>query len=265
MLRASGYGARDIAKPIASIRESGCELATHGINAWLTAAEAGKEMQEVRAGSGGSECGIRMHWLYFDEESPVALEQAGVSFDSTLGYRDTVGFRSGTTQVFKPFNVERLLELPLTVMDTALFYPAYLNLTQAEAVPILNEMIAKVAALGGCITVNWHDRSLAPERQWEESYRVLLNELKRHGAWFATGSEATAWFRKRRSAVFNSDTPGKTRVVVADSSGTDATPQLRVRRYNASISSEPTPRKAGLYEEYPPEDSVPGTYVAASL
>ena len=50
--------------------------------------------------------------------------------------------------------------------------------------------------------MNWHDRSLAPERLWGGCYRELVQDLKNRGAWFATGGQAVAWFRKRRSVVF---------------------------------------------------------------
>ena len=74
-----------------------------------------------------------MHWLFFDEHSPGVLDQAGFSYDSTVGFRETIGYRAGTMQVYKPLGVKNLLELPLHVMDTALFYPSYLNLGENEA------------------------------------------------------------------------------------------------------------------------------------
>ncbi len=240
-LRASGYSAKEIEKSLASIRDSGSEVATHGINAWLTAEEASREMREVRAESGESECGIRMHWLYFDEKSPAVLEEAGANYDSTLGYRDTVGFRCGTTQAFKPLGADRLLELPLTVMDTALFYPAYLNLSQAEAVPILRETVARVAEFGGCITVNWHDRSLAPERQWGESYEALLEDLRGRNAWFATASQAAAWFQNRRSAKFQHDEKGERLVGITTAKPSKGgLPGLQLRTYSTQNLSRDT-------------------------
>ncbi len=249
-LRASGYGAKEIEKSLASIRDSGSEVATHGINAWLTAEEASREMREVRAVSGASECGIRMHWLYFDEGSPAVLEQAGANYDSTLGYRDTVGFRSGTTQAFKPFNADRLLELPLTVMDTALFYPAYLNLSQTEALPILRETVARVAEFGGCITVNWHDRSLAPERQWRESYQALLEDLRRQNAWFATASQAVAWFQNRRSATFQYDGKRERLVGIPTARASKGgLPGLQLRTYSTQNLSRDTAPGAARFTQ----------------
>ena len=145
-----------------------------------------------------------MHWLYWNERSAATLDAAGIDYDSTSGYNETVGYRAGTAQVFKPLEVARLLELPLHVMDTALFFPSHLDLSPDEAARRVGPIIDHAVQSGGCITVNWHDRSLAPERLWGDFYVRLLTELENRGAWFATSAEAVSWFRKRRSAVFES-------------------------------------------------------------
>jgi hypothetical protein len=146
--------------------------------------------------------GVRMHWLYVDEQSPVALERAGAAYDSTIGYNETVGYRAGTTQAYKPLGATRLLELPLHVMDTALFYPRHLDLSTREAWKRVGRIIDNALQFGGSVTVNWHDRSIAPERLWGAFYVKLVQELKSRGAWFSTAGQAVSWFRKRRSAVF---------------------------------------------------------------
>ena len=88
----------------------------------------------------------------------------GAAYDSTVGYNETVGYRAGTTQVFKPLQASRLLELPQHVMDTALFYRAHLGLSQREASTYLSRIVDNAEQFGGCLTINWHDRSMAPER-----------------------------------------------------------------------------------------------------
>jgi hypothetical protein len=108
-------------------------------------------------------------------------------------------------QAYKPLTAVRLLELPLHVMDTALFYPEYLGLSQAEALPLIRQFANHAIQFGGCLTINWHDRSLAPERKWDECYRSLLKELKSRGAWFSTAGQAVSWFRKRRSVTFEAN------------------------------------------------------------
>jgi hypothetical protein len=183
-----------------------------------------------------------MHWLYFDEQSPETLERAGADYDSTIGYNEIVGYRAGTHQVYKPLGATRLLELPLHVMDTALFYPGYLGLSATEAKKPVSAIIDNAAQLGGCVTVNWHDRSIAPERLWGEFYVDVLGELKSKGAWFATASQAVSWFRKRRSAVFEtvSAEQGSLRVKVAVDAG-DELPglQLRVHQPREAIQGSP--------------------------
>ena len=206
--RATGYGAKDIRKPLLRIKANGGEVALHGIDAWHDSDSGRRELEEVREITGDNELGVRMHWLYYGENSPKTLEDAGATYDSTVGYRATIGFRNGTAQAYRPLEAAHLLELPLHIMDTALFYPAYLGLSQGEAESHVREVIAAAAEVGGCVTVNWHDRSLAAERNWHSSYRALVDELKMRKAWFATAADAVAWFRMRRSVAFGMEELG---------------------------------------------------------
>jgi hypothetical protein len=190
-----------------------------------------------------------MHWLYYDEKSPAVLESAEASYDSTIGYNETVGYRAGTTQVYKPLGVERLLELPLHAMDTALFYLSYLGLSPRRASVRLRQMADNAVRFGGTLTINWHDRSLAPERLWGGCYRDLIQDLKSRGAWFSTAGQAVSWFRKRRSAGFEPDPtrPGRVRAKVAVDQG-DRLPGLRLRIHRA--------RKPGFIGTHHSEDYV---------
>jgi peptidoglycan/xylan/chitin deacetylase (PgdA/CDA1 family) len=230
VLRAVRYEAKDLADTICRLRAAGCEVGLHGIDAWLDSASGREELEEVRRLTGVSEIGVRMHWLYYNEKSAAVLEKAEATYDSTIGYNETVGYRAGTTQAYKPLEVGRLLELPMHVMDTALFYLSYLGLSPRKASARLCQMADNVVQFGGCLTVNWHDRSLAPERLWGGCYRDLINELKSRGAWFSTAGQAISWFRKRRSAVIEMDSmeSGAIRARVVVDHG-DNLPGLRLR------------------------------------
>ncbi len=233
-LRAAGYDAQDIADTIHKLLAAGSEVGLHGIDAWLDSSRGHEELEEIRRLTGVSPIGVRMHWLYYDHGSPAALEEAGAAYDSTVGYNETMGYRAGTTQVFKPLQATRLLELPLHVMDTALFYPAYLDLAPRQARMLLGRMVEHTVQFGGCLTINWHDRSTAPERLWGACYRDLVQDLKSCGAWFATAGQVVSWFQKRRSAVFRTDgiEPDAVRVRVAADQG-DNLPGLRLRIHKA--------------------------------
>ncbi len=234
--RASGYEASEIADAIQKLSSAGREIGLHGIDAWLDTSAGREELEEIRRLSGGSELGVRMHWLYYNEKSPAVLEKAGAAYDSTVGYNQTVGFRAGTTQAYRPLGAKELLELPLHAMDTALFYLSYLGLSPEKAAARLRQTSECIVKFGGCFTVNWHDRSLAPERLWVDCYRDLIQELRSQGAWFATAGQTVSWFKKRRSATFELNDADRNIWQVRVDAGHDANlPSLRLRTYTGSL------------------------------
>lgn len=228
--RAAGYDIDDIRSEVEKIRAQGGEVGLHGIDAWCNVEQGRVEQQRVSQPDLHGEIGIRMHWLFFEQGSTAKLEQAGFTYDSTFGYNNTVGFRAGTAQVFRPLDTLRLLELPLLVMDTSLFYPDYRNLSCTEARPVVGGIMDDIARFGGALTVNWHDRSIFPERLWDDFYLPFVAELRRRRTWVPTAGTAVAWFRQRRSAAFESVRWAKNevRVKISAASG-EALPALRLR------------------------------------
>ena len=229
--RAARYDVTDVADQIERLISADCEIGCHGIDAWRDQTKGQMELERIRSATRGSDIGMRSHWLYFNESSPTALERAGFSYDSTIGYNEAVGYRAGTTQVFRPIGLERMLELPMHIMDTALFYPTHLNLTSEQARSKIQPLIEDAIRLGGVLTINWHDRSIAPERLWGDFYLELMDELKSKSPWFATANQAVSWFQKRRSARFETvtNTDGETRVKVSIDHKSDNLPGLRLR------------------------------------
>ena len=201
-IRAAKYDVNDIHDQIELLIDHGCEIGLHGIDAWIDHKQGHKEFAVIAEITGRSDIGIRMHWLYFNKKSPRHLTKAGFLYDSTLGYNETIGFRSGTVQAFCMLGAGGIIELPMNVMDTALFYPDRMNLTEAQAWCEVQKVITNVAHLGGVLTINWHHRSIAPERLWDSFYVRLLKDLKQRKVWFATATQAVHWFQKRREIEF---------------------------------------------------------------
>jgi len=202
-LRATAYDVGDLPEWTDTLQKQGCEIGVHGIDAWHSVENGREELARIRAVARTSEIGIRMHWLLREEHTPYVLEQAGFDYDSTVGYNETVGYRSGTAQVFLAPGARTLLELPMHIQDGALFYPQKLDLSEVEAEKRCQALVEHVEKCGGVLTVLWHDRSHAPERFWGSFYAQLLKDLKTRNAWFATAGQATAWFRKRRHIRFD--------------------------------------------------------------
>jgi hypothetical protein len=250
-MRATRYTVDELRPQLRRIISSGGEVGVHGLDAWLDIDEGRKEFEKVAHAVATTELGVRMHWLYFDENSPAVLEQAGFTYDSTVGYCETVGYRAGTAQVYRPPGVMTLLELPLHVMDTALFYPSYLNLAQDEAERLTLGLVNDMQRIGGALTINWHDRSIAPERLWEDFYLRLVGELKRREAWLPNAGQAVGWFKKRRSATLESSWSGTGTIKVRGQlDKIDALPGLKIRVYKPrarSLTEYPASRKAAEF------------------
>jgi hypothetical protein len=250
--RAARYQVSELVPQVNRLLGEGREVGLHGIDAWRDCAKGHVELERIRQITGESEIGVRMHWLFFDEKSPATLEKAGFSYDSTVGYNETVGYRAGTTQAFRPLDVERMLELPMHIMDTALFYPSYLDLSPKQARAVVKPIVENVARFGGVLTVNWHDRSLAPERLWNDFYVGLLEDLKSRGAWFPTASQAVSWFKKRRSAVIESVIgEGDSVQVKVSIDHTDADlPGLTLRVHKPPVRSNAGPKQTEYHTNF---------------
>ena len=202
--RASPYGIGEIHEEMKKATGQGSELAVHGIDAWHDADAGREEMRQLSSLTGKKSTGIRMHWLYFSADSPRTLELAGFDYDSTWGYNDAVGYRAGTSQPFCPMTCERLMELPMSIMDSALFSSGRMNLGPEKAAQLCSRIVANARHFGGTVVINWHERSLAPERLWGRFYRELVGAVaKSDQAWFAKAGEAVEWFRWRRSIRFH--------------------------------------------------------------
>jgi hypothetical protein len=211
--RSVAYGIRDITADVQALATARFECGVHGIESWRAAAAGRAEMRELTAVTDQQRTGVRIHWLYFAEDSPRVLEDAGFDYDSTWGYNDEIGFRAGTLQPFRFPGTVHLLELPLAIMDSAMFYRSRMGLTREQARVRCSAIVEGARHFGGALVVNWHDRSLAPERQWGRCYRTLLSDIEASGGWFAKAGEAVDWFRWRRSIRFSGD-PSANEVVV---------------------------------------------------
>jgi hypothetical protein len=228
--RATAYDITDIPQWTATLLRKGCELGVHGIDSWHNVEKGREELARIASVTDASEIGIRMHWLLHDQNTFRVLEKAGYAYDSSLGYNETIGYRNGTTQVFRPSGARALLELPMHIQDGAMFYPQRLDLSESEAWRRCGELIDNAGTFGGCLTVLWHDRSHGPERYWGDFYIRLIQRLKSLDGWFGTASQTVNWFRKRREVRFETieAADGSARTCLRYS-GEEILPPLKIR------------------------------------
>lgn len=263
-IRAAQYELARVQKDVSGLVQNGCEVGLHGIDAWHEPEKARIERNRIGAITGQPVTGTRMHWLYWDETSPKTLEDAGFAYDSTFGYNDAIGFRAGTAQPYCPLSATSLLELPLIIQDSAMFYADRMMLSEDEAMRGCQEVMDCLAASGGALTINWHTRSLSPERLWGEFYTQLLERAGKRRVWFGRAQDVVGWFGSRRALRFEAvqfDEHG-VRVELSSSSA-PPTPSLGLRICDTRTGIvPPAPRKIDL--EWKGETVLETSYTAAN-
>lgn len=145
---------------------SGFELGLHG--GFSTSTDEEKLRQQKtrleQALQTGEIVSNRQHYLSARyPETWRNLQAAGIRYDSSAGYRHSVGFRCGICHPFHPFDVQEgrvldILEIPLIAMDTSMF--GHAEFSTSEAMLELENLIEQTRRFHGVLTVLWHHNSL---------------------------------------------------------------------------------------------------------
>jgi len=174
---------------IREIDRRGHEIGFHGSYRSYNSPEiTERELNLLRDVSPQPVKGGRQHCLMF--RVPVTwriLSEAGLEYDSTLGYADSPGFRCGTAREFPVFDVcgSRRLDIrerPLIVMEQSLLDPGYLGLDHEEAFERVRELVDVVGRYGGDFTLLWHNHNLLTGNERALYSRVLEYVCSRKGS-----------------------------------------------------------------------------------
>lgn len=159
---------------IRRISERGHEIGLHAsYNAYLDGHQIAREFGTLRrvcesVGVTQERWGGRQHFLRW--RTPETLQHwddAGLDYDSTLGFADAAGFRCGTCREFPTFNLKtgemlRLRERPLIAMDGSVIDACYQNLgATPAALERFQELKKTCRYYNGEFTVLWHNNRLA--------------------------------------------------------------------------------------------------------
>ena len=117
-----------------------------------------------RLGISQERWGGRMHFLRWRwPDTACSLNDAGLNYDSTLGFADRAGFRCGTSHEYQAFDPVRRRTMalrlrPLVVMECSVISPRYMGLGYSEkaheAIFTLKDRCRKY---GGTFTLLWHN------------------------------------------------------------------------------------------------------------
>lgn len=170
------------------------EIGLHGSPASAFDLEVLKEEINNLKALGLKPTGFRTHYLHFDyQKSFSILEEAGILYDSTLGYWENIGFRAGISFPFFPFNIKenrpfRVLEIPLIVMDTTLYSQKAMNLSRLTAHRNLKRLIDLAAKYQSHLSLLWHNSTFDPVDYpgWGSLYWQTIDYANKKKGWVSS-------------------------------------------------------------------------------
>jgi hypothetical protein len=172
-----------ILRLLARIHARGHEIGFHpSYNTFLDPDRTRSEVERLRracaaAGAGDPVRGGRQHYLRWrNPETWQNWEDAGLEYDSTLGFADHVGFRSGACYEHPVFNLRtrtalRLRERPLVVMDASLL--EYQRVGHDAVPEEIGRLARTVRRFDGEMTLLWHNDRLGSRRA-RRAYRQAI-------------------------------------------------------------------------------------------
>jgi peptidoglycan/xylan/chitin deacetylase (PgdA/CDA1 family) len=194
------YNVEDIENRVGEISDRGWEAGLHGGYYSYDNLESLKsEKERLEKVLGKKILGFRNHYLRFKTpETWELLADSGFGYDSTFGYSESTGFRNGMCHPFKPYNLNKereinILEIPLTVMDVALFK---VSGSFEEAWRYTKDLIDTTARFNGVITLLWHNFvfGCSFRKDWIKLYEKSLQYCSDKGAWITSGEEIYRWW-----------------------------------------------------------------------
>ncbi len=168
--KAAAHGPRDVhyslqhpflRKFVATLVDDGFELGVHpSYHAHTHIEYMLAEREAVATLAGHPPLSVRQHFLRYEAPvTPRLQERVGYRIDSTLGFAEHEGFRNGTCMPFLRFDtsantVTRVWEMPLAVMESALFNRLGLDLAAAKQAT--HDILAQCRRFGGAAVMLWH-------------------------------------------------------------------------------------------------------------
>ncbi|MEW6620711.1 MAG: polysaccharide deacetylase family protein [bacterium] len=150
--------------------------------------------------------GIRGHYLRFNPEVTWQVyTEAGFEYDTTVGYADHEGFRTGCSFPLYLYHIKEnkklpLIELPLIIMDTTLF--TYQKYSPDEALTNIKRLLEMAKNYNGLGIILWHQQGFNEKENpgRERIYEEILEWLSENKIYVRLCQDIIQWW-KRREAV----------------------------------------------------------------
>ncbi|RJE71715.1 polysaccharide deacetylase family protein [Reichenbachiella sp. MSK19-1] len=121
----------------------------------------------------------RQHFLRQDiNETFFLLSEIGIKQDSSLGYADHIGFRSGTSKKYSLFDINKrkelnLIESPLHVMEVTMLDKQYMNMNYETALAKAKSVKEYCEKYNGTFSFLWHNNNFYNEDDFKLFSQIL--------------------------------------------------------------------------------------------
>lgn len=160
----------------------GFDIGLHGSFKSATDGALLKWEKEILERTLGINCKrIRQHWLRYDESITPYLHNEFFQFDSTMGWNDRIGFRSGILSLYRPFDHKNnkpfdYYIVPQVIMDSHIFdYGSYRREAAIQSVFLLLKQLTNYKNVH--ISISWHQRVCSKDYNWHHLYENILNVI----------------------------------------------------------------------------------------
>ncbi|GAA4311577.1 polysaccharide deacetylase family protein [Compostibacter hankyongensis] len=164
-----------ISNLISEINQRGHQIGVHfSYNTYLDGKQINKEVGIFKdklglLGIKQDITGSRQHYLRYKTSETIAhLNNAGLSYDSTLSFAEHAGFRSGVCYEYSMYDLSKrrklcIKERPLIAMECSVISKKYMNLGYSEEALKTFQLLKKQCALyQGNFILLWHNSFLRP-------------------------------------------------------------------------------------------------------
>ena len=197
---ACNFSNPEIRRVIKQVSDNGWEVGLHqSFDSYKNEKLLKREKEELEKITKKEITGVRQHYLKVDiPDIWLAQGGAGFSYDSTIGFTTTIGFRAGTSFPFMAFDAKagkelNLLEIPLIIMEREVLAK------DSDPWDTCRDMIDTIEKYNGLLTILWHQRFFNEDEfpGYAELYKKIIEYCQKRGAWVAPLDEIYRWWVSR--------------------------------------------------------------------
>lgn len=201
--RSHSFQDAEVKRAIDYVHSRGNEVAIHGsFYSYGSGALIESETRELENVLKQKVTGVRQHHLNLSVPDTWKHQiRAGLVYDSSLGYKDRIGFRWGTSFPFFPLCETvplPLLEIPLIIMDICL-------LDRPDPIADSFAIADQVEQHQGVLTLLWHPPVFNSDEvpRAKDLYHAIIGRSQARGAWVTHAQAITEWQKFRARASFS--------------------------------------------------------------